>query len=92
LRDLDITLSISFDFSNPELSVCSELCGEVRVSALAPAKTMPEVAVHENGDLSRCEYDVGTAGKIPSVQAEALSLPMQRLPDDQLWPRILAVD
>jgi hypothetical protein len=71
LSDLGIALNIPFDFLNPELSVCSELGAEVRVSALAPAEAMPEVAVHENGDLSLREYDVGAAWKVASVQAEA---------------------
>lgn len=79
------------------LDVLFELVAPERLPALWPAKqvavvAMPETAMHEHHGIPACENEVGLAGQVFAVQAEAESAPVQRGSDYQLGFGVLALD
>lgn len=54
--------------------------------------SVPEVAVHEDGDPSLAENDIRPAGKVFDVLAEPQASPVKRRPHPHLQFRILSLD
>ncbi len=80
-RALDaITLHIAADLLAPIRSVrLGDACASRAVVAV------PETPMHEDDLASRNEYQIGGAGKVPTVKAEAVPKAMNQGTDAHLW-------
>lgn len=78
--------------------ICLQLfLPEVRVSArrgaiFASSVTVPKTAMHEDHSLEFREDDIWLTGQFFNVQPEAITVPVQKGPDDHFGPRVLALD
>lgn len=71
-----VSLFVGGEFGLPEFAARGGQGG-----VLAALVLVPETAVDEDGDFVFRQYDVGRAGKVFSMQTEAVALRVQELAD-----------
>tara|TARA_B100000749_G_C18442632_1_gene472925 strand:+ start:2307 stop:2846 length:540 start_codon:yes stop_codon:yes gene_type:complete len=83
---LRIPLTIALDLGKPEI--------EVRFRGLSnlAAVAMPVTPMNEDRFLATEENDVGLTGQVFAMQPEAVTEPVEELPDSSLWLSMLRTD